>query len=746
MQYVGRPEPDTVEGGDEDDRIGGAGGNDRLFGGHGRDEINGEAGNDLLSSDGIIGTFATSLFDGGAEADTVRGGAGDDVVAGGWNDTLAGGEGTDVLFLDLRGATTGVRLNLQPVALGKPVSNGIGTISGFEAMGAIFGSAFDDDIRVGDLRTFSLLGGGVYGREGNDRIDGGTFGANTSNALFAKRLDGGAGDDVVIGSGGSDTLVGGDGSDRLIAGDGNDSVYAGTGDDLIDVRGFGNDYVDADAGKDIMLLSGTRSDWFVQIDLSDGDSDGTSEVTLRLNREQAQPNGASGRQVTVQDVETFRFEDRNVTLGQLLAGTVIGTDGDDLLTPGHTGYAGVRITAGADTLYGGGGSDVLDGGAGADTLYGGNGQYGGDRAPDTFYLRDAGDRVMDAGEGDTIYSWFSYNGSTGSFFDGAPALVQLRGAADVDVTDAQARRIVGNGADNHLSGTGVLEGGAGDDILESLVNFNNPGGATASYASAAGRVIVDLSITEAQNTRSAGVDTLIGIHGLVGTRFDDVLRGSALDDVIEGGEGDDRLIGGLGIDTASYAGAARRVTVDLGTVGAQDTGAGRDTLSAFEGLIGSAFNDRLKGTGGDNLLRGGAGDDVLVGLAGNDVLEGGDGDDRLNGGSGGDDLSGGGGADLFIFDTDIANPGFPYSYDRINGFNAAEGDRIDLSAVDADRGTVGDQAFRIVSALTGSAGELVLDLDIGFGPCIAGDTNGDGEIDLLIYAGYQPFPDTALIL
>ena len=64
--------------------------------------------------------------------------------------------------------------------------------------------------------------------------------------------------------------------------------------------------------------------------------------------------------------------------------------------------------------------------------------------------------------------------------------------------------------------------------------------------------------------------------------------------------------------------------MSLAVATAQNTvGAGTDTLSEFENLIGSAFNDTLTGDAGNNVLTGGAGNDTLVGGLGDDTLDGG---------------------------------------------------------------------------------------------------------------------------
>ena len=95
------------------------------------------------------------------------------------------------------------------------------------------------------------------------------------------------------------------------------------------------------------------------------------------------------------------------------------------------------------------------------------------------------------------------------------------------------------------------------------------------------------------------------------------------------------LDGGAGNDTASYANATAAVTVNLATIGAQNTvGAGIDTLAGMENLTGSNFNDTLTGDSNANVLAGGDGNDTLQGGDGNDVLIGGAGNDSLNGGAG----------------------------------------------------------------------------------------------------------------
>lgn len=58
------------------------------------------------------------------------------------------------------------------------------------------------------------------------------------------------------------------------------------------------------------------------------------------------------------------------------------------------------------------------------------------------------------------------------------------------------------------------------------------------------------------------------------------------------------------------------------------------------------------GTAGDDTISGTRGDDLLAGLAGDDRIKGGNGDDIISGGEGSDRLTGGRGDDILIMDTD----------------------------------------------------------------------------------------------
>ncbi|QJW83674.1 hypothetical protein HK414_05230 [Ramlibacter terrae] len=132
-----------------------------------------------------------------------------------------------------------------------------------------------------------------------------------------------------------------------------------------------------------------------------------------------------------------------------------------------------------------------------------------------------------------------------------------------------------------------------------------------------------------------GVDTLVNIEGLRGSRFNDVLTGgNVANDAFEffiGMGGNDTIDGGSGYDRADYNTAADAVSANLQEGIAYDGLGGLDTLVNVEGLRGGGFNDHLTGSTVANRLEGGLGDDTLLGGAGDDTLVGDKGNDSMVG-------------------------------------------------------------------------------------------------------------------
>ncbi|WP_460410271.1 MULTISPECIES: retention module-containing protein [unclassified Pseudomonas] len=176
------------------------------------------------------------------------------------------------------------------------------------------------------------------------------------------------------------------------------------------------------------------------------------------------------------------------------------------------------------------------------------------------------------------------------------------------------------------------------------------------------------------------------------------LHGGAGNDLLYSGPGNDLLDGGTGSDTASYAHATAGVTVNLGLLGAQNTlGAGTDTLTGIENLVGSNFNDTLTGDNNNNVINGGLG---------NDILNGGGGDDLLIGGMGNNTLTGGAGADTFQWLK--GNSG----HDLITDFTPGT-DKLDLSQLlQGENGTTASLDDYLHFTVTGSGASVLTSIDV----------------------------------
>jgi Ca2+-binding RTX toxin-like protein len=135
--------------------------------------------------------------------------------------------------------------------------------------------------------------------------------------------------------------------------------------------------------------------------------------------------------------------------------------------------------------------------------------------------------------------------------------------------------------------------------------FNGSGGVDTVYLGNDGETV------------TGGAGTLIATGGSGA----DTITGGSANDTIDGGGGNDILDGGGGVNTVSFASATTGVTVSLALQGsAQVTGVGSVTLSNFQNLTGSAYNDVLTGDANNNVIDGGGGNDVLTGGGGSDTF------------------------------------------------------------------------------------------------------------------------------
>jgi len=453
---------------------------------------------------------------------------------------------------------------------------------------------------------------------------------------------------------------------------------------------------------------------------------------------------------------------RSLTIG---ANTVItaayGGAGNDTIMGNDAG----------DLIYGGAGNDVITGGAGNDQICGNGGADkldGGGGANTVFYIESG------AGFAGSI----TVNLTTGTDSTGST----LRNFQNIQCFDNASDTLIGSSGANFItggSGNNTIKGMGGADTL----NGGGGGINTISYAWSAAGITANL-MTGVDSTGS----TLTNFQNIVGSDYNDILTGNASDNVISGGLGSDLLSGGAGNDTLVYSndetwpsgfvalnagspgqagtGEAVIVTPRFRSDDSFDGGDGYDVIKMSDGgsvlalddsysanpfgyntarirnveeVDGGNGNDVIDFTSqqfsyGDIVLKGGDGNDVLWGNAGNDTLyggngsdniDGGAGNDKLYGGAGSDTMTGGVGADTFYY-TSVTDSGIGAgNRDIITDFNAAEGDRLDLSAL-------GNFIFDGTAALVHN-GQSQINYSVSGGNTIVGvDVDGNGIADFQI--------------
>ena len=725
---VGSSYNDTLTGSSLANLIDGDYGNDSMTGGLGNDTYYVDSANDKTieaagaGTDTVISTISWTLANevenltlsdpsfygysslngaGNSSGNTITGTKGDNV--------LDGGAGFDaVSYAD---ATNGVKVNLGFIS---PQNTGWGndTLLNFERITGsgfddrLYGNSQDNTLSGGDGNDLLVGGGGNDGLYGGNGIDTASYfnagaGVTVDLKVTSTQSTGGAGTDTLsaienlTGSNFNDTLTGSTGSNVLTGLGGADTLSGDLGNDTL-AGGLGNDILNGGDGNDTASYS-----------------DAISAVTVDLGNVAAQNTGGAGTD-TLSNLENLlgsAFNDKLTgnSLGNLLDGggggdTLAGGAGNDTyivdtsatqkLELNQTVTVGGPYTPDTVTEAASGGYDTVKtyvdftlpdnveslvaldvpssnpyGYSGPDLDLTGN-------SVNNYIVDNRGDNMIDGGSGiDTV----SFATATGN--ENVNLLGYSGSASGANGYDnlSNIENVVGSGFDDRITVDGAgnyYNGGAGIDTLsyDYLPSSGYP-----SYTTPG--ITVDLSVTAAQNTGGAGIDTILNFENLTGADGNDTLIGSVNDnilnggsgndtlngaagndtligeygdDTLEGGAGNDTLWGGYdypggpdtGSDTASYAGATAGVTVNLSLGGAQNTvGAGTDTLYGIENLAGGAFNDTLTGTDGDNRLSGAAGNDTLNGGIGNDTLDGGTGNDTLNGAVGNDTLTAGDGDD-----------------------------------------------------------------------------------------------------
>lgn len=707
----------------------------------GRSAIN-ATGNSLNNV--LVGNSGVNNLVGGAGNDSIDGGAGNDIMTGGTGDDIFyvnaaldrvieySSEGTDLVIAAI---THSLADHVENLAL-----------SGTSSIGGT-GNALDNFI-TGNSGANILNGGDgndiLRGGAGNDRLTGGNgidtatydetvSGVTVNLALTAAQNTIGAGSDILSGI---ENLIGGTGNDIFTGNSSDNRLEGGDGNDVL-TGGLGNDRLVGGQGVDTAVFSGNRADYTISYDRNTAlftisGPDGSADVADSIEWFRFADTSVSADDLAV--VKLTSGDDS--WTGDNAPDRIDALGGHDVLDG----------AGGNDTLQGGDGNDSLEGGAGNDILIGGAGTdkavFNGNRA-DYVVSYAEGQFIVTGSDGTDRLSGIEHlvfddqqietpailSVAAASALEGNAGTTEISFTITLDralatdqsfnwaVTASGANAASANDFDDAAfpSDDVTIEAGQtsvtvtivvqADEVTEANETFtltlSDPSnGVVLDTATALGTIINDdaTSLNDSNNiwAGTAASEWILGLGGndsLTGNAGDDILDGGTGNDQLIGGDGNDVLIGGAGndivsggngIDTASYAGAAAAVRINLASTRAQNTvGAGTDTITNVENILGSTWNDTLTGNGLANSIDGAAGDDVLNGGAGNDSLYGGSGNDMFDWDSaarGGADLMvGGAGDDVYVFDvvgdqaqenagegTDLIWTSFSYSLESAN--------------------------------------------------------------------------------
>jgi len=272
-----------LDGQEGDDVLIGGSGNNRLNGGDGNDVIYGGselAGERLIRDSGVDGLenlqsqrSGWQVLDGGTGDDMLIGGAGDNTLYGGeGNDVLVGGEQLNSSFSRDAWAGTDGDGN-STLWLYENESNWGGqSMYGGEGNDILMGG-YGDNHMYGEAGDDIMIGAEGFAQSGNGNQEGwdAANGMHYDSSYAYSRMEGGEGQDLMIGGVGTNYLDGGDGNDIMYGGDeGNvninvnggitdsthsniyNELHGGAGDDQM-TGGRGENYIDGGIGDDVIV-------------------------------------------------------------------------------------------------------------------------------------------------------------------------------------------------------------------------------------------------------------------------------------------------------------------------------------------------------------------------------------------------------------------------------------------------------------------------------------------------------------
>jgi len=521
---------------------------------------------------------------------------------------------------------------------------------------------------------------GLYDTTGNDQITAGEgndvivscrggndwlLGGNGDDYVIVDHNQTDSGNDILEGNAGSDIVEGGKGSDKVFGGDygemeqllaagetaveinargdvvaggeGEDYIYGSNSSDAL-FGGFGKDLIVGGGGNDVITgddnYFGAAQNWSYTVTITPSGHtniygltfsgiNGGLDDTGKIGDDDVIYGGAGSDYIdgVGGDDEIYGGAGDDILFGSAGNDFIEGGDGDDAIK--GDGYSVSIDLQGADYIDGGVGNDLIWGNSGNDDLFGGDGQ-------DTIY-GDEGDDYIDGEAGANSL----YGGSGNDVVFGGNDNDLIEGDSSDEIGDDYLDGGAGNDIIIGAGGADEIFGGEGDDQLHGDASNIASGDQGDDYIDGEG-----------------GDNLLVGYGGndiLYAAEGNDTIYGDAGDDYIDAGDGENTIYGGDGNDEI-YAGQGNdQIDAGLGEdyIDAGDGlniivgGEGNNEIHAGAGddqISGGTSNDYIDAGDGNNIITSGAGDDVIYTGIGNDQIWGGAGQDEIYGGAGDDQL------------------------------------------------------------------------------------------------------------
>ncbi|MBR1237667.1 peroxidase family protein [Bradyrhizobium sp. AUGA SZCCT0182] len=769
---TGTANGETINAAGGNDTVNANGGNDVVNGGEGADTLNGGDGNDTLSggagsnSGAYVDAFGSTSYansngtvaftgpwtEGGGETTSPSGG--DITISGGRLQFNAGVDGGETIerAVNLAGATAAtVSFSYEDdnLTAGQTVivqARNVTTNAWETVAGGTLGAGTNGTFSFSAPLTASQIGSNSAIRflttgDGSNWDNGDNFFVDDFTvSLTVPGLNAGA--DTVNGGAGDDTIVWN--ANAVAPTDGRDVVNGGTeggaGDTFV-INGNTssetfNIYTlaawDAVAGNDLASFAGRTPEIVIT-----RNGTGFANVIAELNEieeirvNSVEPNGPTGGAGAG---DTFNvIGDFTSTSLRLNTITIDGDDGDDMidisaLTSAHRIV--FKSNGGNDTIIGAlQAEDVIELPEGTDltsyhlvenqngtrTISNGTHSVTFTGVVPSQFQTDEPDEDEDEDENETPHD------------DCDDEATPTAGGDDEETTatgvvrtgTSQSDTLVGTAGDDNIvafAGDDIAIGDAGADAIVA--------GEGADFVSGgSGRDVISAGAGDDHVFAGADADMVYGDAGadrIFGEQGNDLINAGAGDDTVFGGAGNDLIVaeigdgndayfgdegtGGWDADTLDMSAASAAVTVNLGS----------GPLSNGSASSSQTGNDTLWGI--ENVTTGSGNDVIVAGTAAN-VMNGGLGDDT------------------FRFNSVEAAKG-----DTIVGFEP--GDRIDLSGIDANYATDGNESFTLVSdAAFTAAGQLAVTYETRNGEeftVVQGNVDGNAAADFKIeIAGHQ---------